>query len=1162
MNPTGDSTQVTEELVFLRFQQPFAQTMSGLFGLPETWMVIPLVGLILLALAVTITTVGWRRSYRAKVQAGQAPRVDSVGGWLKLAAAGCWVLVVGWLLAILFVNDTLSGSGPAGPGAAAVAGRTDRLLWSFLTGGVVLFGSAYAIAMYVRDTRSVRWYWAAGLAALRITVYALLGFAFLLPAYQTFDKTEKHSRVVILLDVSPSMTAKSDEVGAPGGRKPRTRIETVIDFLTDDNVAFVRELLKNNPVLVYRFGNRLDDDPQVFGVGDPAWAAQEWRAFAAYDFKPFLLKGLSPPGRDAVVNSRDWGGERPGTPEWAEGYFKVSVDDATPAGLSESDREVFRANWQRLSARIEVARTIVQGTNVIDSVSAAVNRETGNMVQGIVVFTDGRSNLGSGTGLRELRARASKEKIPLFTVAVGDDRETASIAISGIQAPESTPPDEPFKLIVEADGVNLANQPATVYLDVFLPGKDPKSGVPPDATLSQTLPFAPGDPPHLQAEFVIDPDKVPEALTEVKDGKRVLKQGPWTVRARIPRDPKEATAEAEHVFERQVLVQQKPMKVLLVASGPSLEYHKLRDLLVRETQAKRAELSILLQAPLEKVITDPTDPSGTKKKQKEALKGIVQDVDENRLLVRFPDRLEVGNAAAASNNWEAKDPDFKLYNLNEYDLVITVDMDWSGIDAQTADNLLEWVTRQGGGLIFVAGPIKTGLLARVEPVRGGKNSHLRPVLAVLPVIPDDIEALQQRNTPRTPRRLYFPGQSSGTPVAELMRLDESVKNDPTAGWERFFTDRDKYERLEDPLKELFPKRGFFSVYPVMTRSRTVGEPKPLIDPKRGGFDVTADGLKPGATLLAEFAGFDDLKKTAVTEPWLVVLDPVSGRGRSAFVGSGETYRMSGYERDYYDRFWIRLMKYVAGTRDVKAARGRVLLDKEYVSGGPIRIQAQLLNPKSRPYPPNEAPPRFRIVEVSPGGELKPFTTPFQMAARIAGSEFDGYYTGQIQADPRLFRTGEYRYRVVIDVPESPGDTLEGEFKVRPSNPELDNTRTDFAALVAMASDLDKDFEARITDDEAKKKLVERLPKQDGVTRLAFRLGQKDLLVLIPRCMTAQEKNDKVLGRTDDLWDRGFTVPQSLTSWAFSEPQTLAYLLLIVVGLLSAEWLTRKLLRLA
>ena len=47
MNPTGDSTEITRELLFLRFQQPFVPTLSGLFGVRETWMVLPLVALVL-----------------------------------------------------------------------------------------------------------------------------------------------------------------------------------------------------------------------------------------------------------------------------------------------------------------------------------------------------------------------------------------------------------------------------------------------------------------------------------------------------------------------------------------------------------------------------------------------------------------------------------------------------------------------------------------------------------------------------------------------------------------------------------------------------------------------------------------------------------------------------------------------------------------------------------------------------------------------------------------------------------------------------------------------------------------------------------------------------------------------------------------------------------
>lgn len=1189
MNPTGDATQVTEEFVFLRFQQPFLHTIGSLFRLPETWVLVPLLACLILSIAATLAAMSWAASHRAKVRAGRAQRRDPVGGRLKLAAGLLWFVTGCLVLTALFQNDTYSPPAASGPGAGTVGGRSDRVLWSLFTGGVFVLGSAFTIALYVRDMRTVKWYWGGALALCRITVYGLLCFAFLLPAVQTFDKSDKRSRVVILLDISPSVTVKSDDVGGPVGRKPKTRFETVIELLTDKDVALLQKLLEKNPVVVYRFGNRLDDEPEVIAPKEKPWgwrhadlgidkierpadredaeraeAVKMWVAFAAYDFKPFLLKGLSKEGREAVVNSRAWDGEKPGTPNWADGYFKLPVEEITPGGLSDADRTTFQANRDALARRIEVAKSIVQGTNITDAVSATLNRESGNMVQGIIVISDGRSNLGGGTGFRELRAKAAREKVPLFTIAVGEDRDTASISITGIQAPETAPPDAPFKMIVEADGVNLGNQPANVSLDLFLPGKSPKTDAP-DATLAQTLPFAPGDPPHLQADFVIDPDKLPEALTEVKDGKKVLKQGSWTARARIPRDPREATADAEHVFERsKILVLQKPLKVLLVSSTPSHEYQKLRDLLVREVQEKRAELCILLQTPLENVKADPADPLDTnqwhilrdnKNRLKEALKGIVQNVDENRLLVRFPDRLQVGPPPEGVQNWEANDADYRFYNLNEYDLVIALDADWSGLSRRTADNLKQWVVQQGGGLIFVAGPMKTDILSRVEVQPGGKNNNLLPILEILPVIPEDAVVLRERPTPRTERRLYL------TPPAgsDLLKLDEAAANDPIAGWEQFFTDRDVYAPLEDPLKEVAPRRGFYSAYPIKNKN---SPNKTLIEPERGGFNVKENGLKPTATLLAEFAYPDAMKGEVRRTPWYVVMDPVGGRGRSAFIASPETYRMAGFDKEYYDRFWFKLMKFTAGTRDVKKARGRVLLEKEYVIGAPVRIQAQLLDPQSRPYDATKAPPPFEIQEISPTGEVKPFNIPYPLVARRAGADFDGYYSGQVFADAKLFQTGEYRYRVVVKVPDSAGETIEAEFKVRPSDPEMDNTRTDFAALLDLAGDLDKDFEARIPNEDTRKALLDGLPKLDGMTKLAFRLKQRELVTLIPECMTTQEKSDKVLGKTDDVWDRGFAVPAALTSWAFTEPQTLSYLLLVVVGLLSVEWMARKLLRLA
>ena len=62
-----------------------------------------------------------------------------------------------------------------------------------------------------------------------------------------------------------------------------------------------------------------------------------------------------------------------------------------------------------------------------ESVTAVLNRETGNLVQAVVVFSDGRSNLGSESAYNQLRERAAAEKVPVFTVAVGEPREVVGI---------------------------------------------------------------------------------------------------------------------------------------------------------------------------------------------------------------------------------------------------------------------------------------------------------------------------------------------------------------------------------------------------------------------------------------------------------------------------------------------------------------------------------------------------------------------------------------------------------------------------------------------------------------------------------------------------------------------------------------------------------------
>jgi hypothetical protein len=266
-----------------------------------------------------------------------------------------------------------------------------------------------------------------------------------------------------------------------------------------------------------------------------------------------------------------------------------------------------------------------------------------------------------------------------------------------------------------------------------------------------------------------------------------------------------------------------------------------------------------------------------------------------------------------------------------------------------------------------------------------------------------------------------------------------------------------------------------------------------------------------------------------------------------------------------------MIKYAGAKRNIKAPRGRVLVGKEAVSGAPLRVQARILNESAKPYDVGRIDPKFKIVQEVPGGEPRQFG-PWPLTAKQApGGAFDGYYAGQVLLDPQQFPAGgEHVYRVVVDVPDSVGDTLTGEFRIRRSNPEMDNTKPDYVALLKMASEYDEDFRARLSD-KLKVELGSKLPKEGSVPRLAFKIGDRKALELIPECMQTKKTQTQSRGPVNDLWDRGVTMPtydaelsptvrKYFVSWWSG--QRLSVVLLAVVFLLSLEWLCRKLLRLA
>ena len=104
--------------------------------------------------------------------------------------------------------------------------------------------------------------------------------------------------------------------------------------------------------------------------------------------------------------------------------------------------------------------------------------------------------------------------------------------------------------------------------------------------------YAPGEPPHAQAEFVIDPrDRLPEALTN-KENPKELVEGEWKVRAVTPRVEGERFADKEHVSDWVTIkVQKKPARVLVVCSAPNRDVQFLITQLLRD----KADISLFVQ---------------------------------------------------------------------------------------------------------------------------------------------------------------------------------------------------------------------------------------------------------------------------------------------------------------------------------------------------------------------------------------------------------------------------------------------------------------------------------------------------------------------------------------------------------------------------------------
>jgi hypothetical protein len=206
--------------------------------------------------------------------------------------------------------------------------------------------------------------------------------------------------------------------------------------------------------------------------------------------------------------------------------------------------------------------------------------------------------------------------------------------------------------------------------------------------------------------------------------------------------------------------------------------------------------------------------------------------------------------------------------LGNYDVIIAFDPDWTQFNKEQTELLAQWVEQCAGALVFVAGPIHTHRLARP----GDQKEKLDPIIRLYPVVPLE----KPDRAASKPSRLTMQPVKGDFP---FLKLDAEGKG-PTAGWDAFFGDPKQEEG----------RRGFFGCYPVKA-------------------------VKPEAVVLATFS--DAAAKTADGKEWPFLVVRPTGKGRVAYIGSGELWRLRQYRAAYHERLWLGLIDYVRAAGEKK-----------------------------------------------------------------------------------------------------------------------------------------------------------------------------------------------------------------------------------------------------
>jgi hypothetical protein len=296
--------------------------------------------------------------------------------------------------------------------------------------------------------------------------------------------------------------------------------------------------------------------------------------------------------------------------------------------------------------------------------------------------------------------------------------------------------------------------------------------------------------------------------------------GDYEFRARVGDAGPELTQD-DNVDTAAVRVVRQQIRLLLIAGSPSPELQFLRNTLMRDQQI---EAAVWLQH---------ADP------------GFRQGGD--RPIVRLP-----GDAD----------------ELGRYDALLLIDPDMQALGPQWPEMIVNFVGKDGGGLIFVPGELYSQQLFETDDPEA--ESGIGKWTRLLPVV-------REPGLFRTEAQVRLSTQNT-----YLLELTPEGRGDPI------------FEFHPDPIRN----RAILASLPGMYWS----------------FPVTR--ARPGATVLARHG---DPRMQNQYGRHVLLASQLYGPGRTVFLGFDSTYRWRYLSEDYFDGFWARLIDRVGRN---KALGGR------------------------------------------------------------------------------------------------------------------------------------------------------------------------------------------------------------------------------------------------